>query len=120
MSTPSHVVYLRSLRAIDAPQGDLRAERPHDAATNHSEIHDGFESAQGASVGAESDTTLYWLMLVVGVVPVVVVLLRGGAWGVAPTVGALFCVFALRALVVAYIMRMHEHLKKGPSHPRRI
>jgi hypothetical protein len=60
---------------------------------------------------AESDTTLYWLMLAVGVVPVAVVLIRHGTWGVAPTVGAMFCVLSLRALLVAHIVRWRDRTK---------
>ena len=120
MSVPSHLVNLRNLRAIDAPPRTGCAERPHDDATTHSEIHGGFDAAERLPPSADSDATLYWLMLVVGVIPVAVALLRGGTWGVAPTVGALFCVFALRALMVAYIARIREHDKKGRSQLHRI
>ncbi len=45
------------------------------------------------------DPLLYALAFVVGLVPIVPVVVRGGAWGTEPTVGALFCVFSGAALL---------------------
>ena len=39
------------------------------------------------------DPSLYVLGLVVGLVPIVAVLLKGGSWGAEPTMGAVFCAF---------------------------
>ena len=118
MSVLRHLVYLRSLRATESLPRNICAERPHDGATHHSEIQRG---AERLPPSADSDATVYWLMLVVGVIPVTNALGRGGStWGVAPTVGALFCVFAFRALMVAYIVRLREHSKRGRPHPHRI
>ncbi len=45
------------------------------------------------------DPLLYALAFVVGLVPIVAVLVRGGTWGAEPTVGVLFCVFSGAGLV---------------------
>ena len=63
----------------------------------------------------ETDASLYWLMLAVGIIPVIVAVWRGGIWGVAPTIGALFCVLALRALLVAHIVRLRARTRRGLS-----
>lgn len=45
------------------------------------------------------DRTLYWLGLIVGLVPVVAHFFRGGPWGAEPTIGAALCLFGLHGLL---------------------
>lgn len=80
--------------------------------SDHSEIRTRPIVAKRNLPPAEGDTTLYWLMLVVGLVPVAGGVVRGGSWGVGPTIGALFCVFAARALVVAQVVRLRDRRKR--------
>ena len=54
----------------------------------------------------DDDGTLYWLLLVVGLVGVIATLVRGGAWGAEPTAAALLVVVAGRALLVRAVLRL--------------
>ena len=96
---------------------------------NHSAVsalrngpRDGFadESKKGAEGAAErsgvegrrrfawDDPSLYFLALLVGLVPIVAVLLRGGAWGAEPTLGTILCVLAVGGLLrhaVEWVLR---------------
>lgn len=66
------------------------------------------------------DPLLYLLGLVVGVVPVVAVLVRGGSWGAEPSVGLVFCIFSAVALTRhvcgTHVAAERQHrARKGPG-----
>ena len=63
-------------------------------------LHDAFMGA-GASVGVNvADTALHWFILAVGLIPILVVVSRGGGWGTEPTLGLLLSLFAVYQLLV--------------------
>jgi hypothetical protein len=64
--------------------------------------------ASATEPGAASDETIYWLMLAAGLVPVSAAVLRGGSWGVGPTVGGLSCVLSVRALLSAGLAHLRD------------
>jgi hypothetical protein len=80
--------------------------------SDHSEIRTPPIPVKRDLPAAESDTTLYLLMFGVGLVLVATGMVRGGSWGVGPTIGGLACVFAARALVVAQVVRLRDRRKR--------
>lgn len=50
----------------------------------------------------DDEPILHWLFLVVGLVPVVTALVRGGTWGVEPSLGLLMAAFGALGLRAAH------------------
>lgn len=63
--------------------------------------------------GAESDATVYWVALVVGLVAVVATVLRSESWGTAPTLGAILVVLSGRGLLVELVLRLRSRRRSG-------
>lgn len=80
--------------------------------SDHSEIRTHPVASKRDQPAAESDTTLYLLMFVVGLVLLATAIVRGGSWGAGPTIGALSCVFAARALVVVQVVRFRDRRRR--------
>jgi hypothetical protein len=67
-----------------------------------------------------SDPSLYFLGLVIGIIPIVAVLIRGGSWGGEPTIGLVFCVIFGAALVshaLDRVLRRHSDCSPRPPKP---
>jgi hypothetical protein len=89
-------------------------DSPPYVATADAKLHRRGHSQPSPAVPQEEDEgSLYWLLLVVGVVGVAGVLIRGGTWGAEPTVAAILCVFAARALVVRFVLRVRGRQGRG-------
>jgi hypothetical protein len=85
--------------------------------------------ALGANADANGDTErasrwidpwLYVLGFLVGLVPIVAVLIRGGSWGAEPTMGLVFCVLFGAALLEQVLRRKgrgHDDCTAGPGEP---
>jgi hypothetical protein len=71
----------------------------------------------GASAGT-ADAAVYFMMLAVGFAVVVPTMTRQLAWGVQPTLGALLIVFAGRALVVTFVLRIRDRINSSGSRKR--
>lgn len=84
------------------------------AATGRSDLGAGPERTSDRARLTWDDPLLYVLGLAVGLVPIVAVHLRGGAWGAEPTVGLVFCIFSAGAL----LSRLFGMFRAG-GHPRR-
>jgi hypothetical protein len=67
-----------------------------------------------------NDPSLYVLGFVVGLVPIIAVLIRGGSWGAEPTIGLVFCVIFGAALVQHALdrtLRRHSDCTPHPTEP---
>lgn len=63
------------------------------------------------------DPLLYVLIFVIGVVPILAILIRGGVWGPEPTVGLAFCIFSGGALLGrpggAFLAELRRHIARS-------
>lgn len=80
------------------------------------------DSARSLGVSRWSDPSLYVLGLLIGLIPIIAVLIRGGAWDAEPTAGLVFCVTFAAALVQHAFgrkARRHDGCKplRRPSDP---
>lgn len=66
---------------------------------------------------AGDDLIVQWAIFLAGLVPVAVATVRGGTWGVQPSIGLLFMLFALPGLTAHY--RSRRRAARNPSENKR-
>ena len=113
--TQTRAAHLRAVPlppVTPAPSRSSCADQQNLDTSDLSEIRRNTVASKRDQPAADSDTTLYMLMFIVGVFLVTMGIIRGGSWDIGPTIGGLACAFAARALLVAYIVPLRDSRKR--------